>query len=84
MQEDSWGVHLDTLDAKLAETTAAGSEVRAIVVINPGNPTGQSLPQAAVEALMGWAAKNKLVVLADEVSRKESKESKEPKEPKES
>ena len=41
--------------------------VRALVVINPGNPTGQSLPQEMIETILAFAAERGLVVLADEV-----------------
>lgn len=66
-EASAWGVHLEALDRVLKDTLKAGKTVRAVVVINPGNPTGQSLPAVAVEAIMSWAAANGLVVLADEV-----------------
>lgn len=42
-------------------------DVRAIVIINPGNPTGASLPKEDIEAVIKFAAEKKLVVMADEV-----------------
>ena len=44
-----------------------GTDVRAIVVINPGNPTGASLSERDVRAVLEFAAEEKLVVLGDEV-----------------
>lgn len=41
--------------------------LRAIVVINPGNPTGQVLSPGSMEALIRFAEKESLVILADEV-----------------
>jgi len=63
----SWGVHLDELKRAHADAKAKGATARALVVINPGNPTGQSLPQAAIEAILAFAASEGLLVMADEV-----------------
>jgi alanine transaminase len=46
---------------------AEGTDVRAIVIINPGNPTGASLPEADIRAVLDFARQEKLVVIADEV-----------------
>ncbi|MFO1407358.1 MAG: aminotransferase class I/II-fold pyridoxal phosphate-dependent enzyme [Steroidobacteraceae bacterium] len=40
---------------------------RAIVVINPNNPTGAVYPRAVLEAIAAMAEKHHLVVLADEI-----------------
>ncbi|VDQ13771.1 unnamed protein product [Trichobilharzia regenti] len=40
---------------------------RALVVINPGNPTGQLLPKETITSVLQFAYKHNLVVLADEV-----------------
>jgi alanine transaminase len=37
------------------------------VIINPGNPTGSSLSEEDIEAVLDFAAEEKLVVMADEV-----------------
>jgi alanine transaminase len=63
----SWGVHIEELKRAYRDAKGAGSEARAIVVINPGNPTGQSLPREAVDSVLEFAAEEGLVVLADEV-----------------
>ena len=44
------------------------SDIKAIVVINPGNPTGQVLTRDNLEAVIKFAAEKKLFVFADEVS----------------
>merc|ERR1711962_647479 len=41
--------------------------VRGIVVINPGNPTGQVLTRENIEAVIRFAHKEKLFIFADEV-----------------
>ncbi|HEU0154351.1 MAG TPA: aminotransferase class I/II-fold pyridoxal phosphate-dependent enzyme [Arenimonas sp.] len=40
---------------------------RALVVINPNNPTGASYPRALLEKLVAIAAKHKLLLMADEI-----------------
>ena len=36
-----WGLEMNELKQQLQAARAAGTNVRALVVINPGNPTGQ-------------------------------------------
>ena len=43
------------------------SEIKAIVIINPGNPTGQVLTRDNIEAVIKFAAEKKLFIFADEV-----------------
>jgi len=43
------------------------SDIKAIVIINPGNPTGQVLSRDNIEAVIKFAAEKKLFVFADEV-----------------
>jgi len=43
------------------------SRTRAIVVINPNNPTGAVYPRAVLEAIAKLAEKHRLVVFADEI-----------------
>merc|ERR1719195_388725 len=42
-------------------------DIKAIVVINPGNPTGQVQNRDNIEAVIKFAAEKKLFVFADEV-----------------
>jgi aspartate/methionine/tyrosine aminotransferase len=41
--------------------------VKAIVVINPGNPTGQVLSHLSIAAIITFAHAHRLFILADEV-----------------
>merc|ERR1712224_566862 len=41
--------------------------VRGLVIINPGNPTGQCLDRDAMEEIVTFAVKEGLVLMADEV-----------------
>ena len=44
-----------------------GKKVKAIVVINPGDPTGSILSGDTIKAVLEFAVKNNIVVVADEV-----------------
>ena len=54
---------LQTVD----QQRAAGIAVRALVFINPGNPTGQCLSRQNLEELIQFAYEEKIVLMADEV-----------------
>ena len=49
------------------QATADGKCVRALVVINPGNPTGGVLGRENQDDIVRFCEKNKLVLIADEV-----------------
>ncbi len=44
-----------------------GPKTRALVLINPNNPTGASYPKALLEKLVAIAAKYRLLLMADEI-----------------
>lgn len=67
-EENGWAVTRAVLDLSLAEAQAKGQKVKALAVINPGNPTGQVLDWAALETICQFCAQNGIVLLADEVS----------------
>ncbi|KAI1821460.1 alanine transaminase-like protein [Xylaria intraflava] len=62
-----WGTSLETIKEAYTKAKSNGTDVRAIVIINPGNPTGASLPESDIRSVLQFAAEEKLVVLADEV-----------------
>ena len=55
------------LEQKLAQAKADGVETRALVVINPGNPTGNTLSEANMKEIVHFCDKHGLVLMADEV-----------------
>ncbi|PYH89153.1 alanine aminotransferase [Aspergillus ellipticus CBS 707.79] len=68
LEEDkAWGTDVNAIRESLAKAKAAGTDVRSIVVINPGNPTGASLSAEDIKSVLDLAAEEKLVVIADEV-----------------
>lgn len=63
----AWGTDLAIIQEAYDKAVSEGTDVRAVVIINPGNPTGASLPEEDVEAVIKFAAEKRLVVMADEV-----------------
>lgn len=66
-EESSWGLSIEELNRSLKEASKNNLDVRALVVINPGNPTGAVLSEENIREIIEFCHKEKLVVLADEV-----------------
>lgn len=66
-EQEGWGLSMRRLHRALADARANGVEVRAVVLINPGNPTGQVLGVQQLQELIRFAFENRLVIFADEV-----------------
>ena len=66
-ESKGWSTDMDTIRDAHKKAVSEGTDVRAIVIINPGNPTGASLPQEDIKKVIGFAAEEKLMVMADEV-----------------
>ncbi|KAI1628835.1 alanine transaminase [Exophiala viscosa] len=62
-----WDTSVSGMREAYEKATSDGTDVRALVVINPGNPTGASLSEQDIEEVIKFAAERKLVILADEV-----------------
>ncbi len=60
-EQSEWAPDLDDIRSKVSDRT------RAIVVINPNNPTGAVYSRETVEGLYEIAAENNLIVFADEI-----------------
>jgi len=68
LEEDStWGLNVDELNKSIREAREKGICVRALVFINPGNPTGQCLTQENISSLIEFCYHNRLILMADEV-----------------
>lgn len=63
----NWGVTRNELERSLAAATKNNIRTRAIVVINPGNPTGQCLSRAEMEDVVSFCEHHSLILMADEV-----------------
>ncbi|XP_021720380.1 alanine aminotransferase 2-like [Chenopodium quinoa] len=62
-----WGLEISNLKSQLETARSKGVTVRALVVINPGNPTGQVLAEENQKQIVEFCKKEGLVLLADEV-----------------
>ena len=62
-----WSLSRKMLDKALLEARAKGTNVKAICVINPGNPTGAVLSRDNIEMVIRFAKEHGLSILADEV-----------------
>ncbi|KAJ0007247.1 hypothetical protein Pint_29451 [Pistacia integerrima] len=60
------------LRKQLEDAKAKGVTVRALVVINPGNPTGQVLAEENQRDIVNFCKQEGLVLLADEVANREA------------
>ncbi|KAK7294533.1 hypothetical protein RJT34_17422 [Clitoria ternatea] len=62
-----WGLEIPELKRQLEAAKSKGINVRALVVINPGNPTGQVLAEENQRDIVEFCKQEGLVLLADEV-----------------
>lgn len=65
-EENKWSLDVSELERAFNEGKKT-SQPRVLVVINPGNPTGQVLTRSNIEDIIKFAQKNHLFILADEV-----------------
>lgn len=65
-EENKWSLDVSELERSYNEAKK-NSNPRVLVIINPGNPTGQVLTRKNIEEIIRFAQKNRLFVLADEV-----------------
>ncbi|TFJ81863.1 hypothetical protein NSK_007110 [Nannochloropsis salina CCMP1776] len=66
-EEEGWTLEVGDLEEALKQARARGVTVRGLVVINPGNPTGQLLSRANMEKIIEFCVRENLVLMADEV-----------------
>jgi alanine transaminase len=66
-ESSNWDLNMKSLESAFKLATDAGTNVKAIVIINPGNPTGQVLSKDTVADVVQFARRRGLAVLADEV-----------------
>ena len=64
---NDWRLSEAMLESSLREAEAQGVKVRAICVINPGNPTGSVMDRDNVAMVIRFAKAHDLAILADEV-----------------
>ncbi|PFH53486.1 hypothetical protein AMATHDRAFT_137404 [Amanita thiersii Skay4041] len=66
-ETSDWSTSLPEIEGAIEKAHRAGVVAKALVVINPGNPTGALLDEETQEAIIRLCEKYSLVLLADEV-----------------
>ena len=64
---NNWSVDINNLNDVYKTYLDSGHRLKALVVINPGNPTGNILSEQNIEDIIKFCYDHKLVILADEV-----------------
>jgi alanine-synthesizing transaminase len=60
-EQSDWAPDIADIESKVTDRT------KAIVIINPNNPTGAVYPRAVVDALVEVARRHQLMILSDEI-----------------
>ncbi len=66
-EDGDWRLDEAELELRIGEAQERGVRVKAIVAINPGNPTGAVLDRASIESMVDFAERHELLIIADEV-----------------
>src|SRR5438270_2531755 len=66
-EENDWGLDVKELDESFIKAKKKGLDVRALVVMNPGNPTGQCFTEENIREIIKFCHSRRMVILADEV-----------------
>ncbi len=63
----NWAVSREELDKRFAKAVKEGLEVKALAMINPGNPSGNVMTHCDIQVITEFCAEHGIVLLADEV-----------------
>ncbi len=66
-EKGGWSLSVEALQKSFDSAKGKKINPRALVVINPGNPTGQCLNVQNIRDIIGFCADRKIVIMADEV-----------------
>lgn len=66
-EEKGWGVDPEEIVQRIKNAKDLGINLRGMVIINPGNPTGNVLRRNDIEEIIKICHDNNLVIIADEV-----------------
>ncbi len=66
-EESGWTTDRSALESSIEDARSRGVNVKALVVINPGNPTGAVLDEETIREVIDFAGNNGLAIIADEV-----------------
>ncbi|KAK9461087.1 pyridoxal phosphate-dependent transferase [Lipomyces oligophaga] len=66
-ESNQWGADIGYIGSVIRQTLAKGYALKAMVVINPCNPTGSCLTPDEIKEVITLAAENCFLIIADEV-----------------
>jgi len=66
-EQTGWQLDFSELERSIEDARKKGKKCKALVIINPGNPTGSILSEETIKKVLEFSVKNRLVVIADEV-----------------
>ncbi|KAF9444290.1 PLP-dependent transferase [Macrolepiota fuliginosa MF-IS2] len=66
-EASGWSTSVESIESAVQEAVAKGIKPKALVIINPGNPTGALLDESTQERLVKLCEEHSIVLLADEV-----------------
>ena len=66
-ESKGWSCTVDALKESLSKAREQGISTRALVVINPGNPTGQILDEEDMKGIVDFCVREGICLMADEV-----------------
>jgi len=66
-ESDGWSMNHQILVDAIAKAKSAGTKVKALVIINPGNPTGACLSETAIKEVIQLCYDERILLMADEV-----------------
>jgi aspartate/methionine/tyrosine aminotransferase len=66
-EDDNWSISVKDLEGVYKKYYDSGHRLKAMVIINPGNPTGNIISEENIKDIIKFCYEHKLVILADEV-----------------
>ena len=63
----NWAVSREELESKLQRAKKEGLDVKALAMINPGNPSGNVMTHCDIQVITEFCNEHGIVLLADEV-----------------
>jgi aspartate/methionine/tyrosine aminotransferase len=66
-ESDDWALNIESLENSYKRARDQEVKIKGIVIINPGNPTGQVLTKQNLRDVLQFAFDKQMLVLADEV-----------------
>ena len=66
-EANGWAMSRQELEESYQRAVESGINPRALVLINPGNPTGQCLDEKNLQLLLEFCVDRDIILMADEV-----------------